>query len=164
MYLTKSRFKIGISCPTKLFYASHPHDYHNNDDGNEFMQALAKGGLQVGELAKLYYPGGIEIDGFSEDIQLKQTDAALNQENVIIYEAAIQVGHKFIRIDILEKRGNNINVIEVKSKSCDGADELQFFNKKKKIINLCMPVFILRNRYSYPIFWFATFFYPFFNY
>ena len=134
MYLTKSRFKIGISCPTKLFYASHPHDYHNNDDGNEFMQALAKGGLQVGELAKLYYPGGIEIDGFSEDIQLKQTNAALKQENVIIYEAAIQVGHKFIRIDILEKRGNNINVIEVKSKSCDGADELQFFNKKKKII------------------------------
>jgi hypothetical protein len=133
MYLTKSRFKIGISCPTKLYYASHPHDFHNNDDGNEFMQALAKGGLQVGELAKLYYPGGIEIDGFSEDIQLKQTNAALKQENVIIYEAAILVGHKFIRVDILEKKGNNINVIEVKSKSCDGADELQFFNNKKKI-------------------------------
>ena len=46
MYLTKSRFKIGISCPTKLYYEVHPDDFHNNDDGNEFMKALAKGGLQ----------------------------------------------------------------------------------------------------------------------
>jgi hypothetical protein len=133
MYLTKSRFKIGISCPTKLYYAAHPIDFHNNDEENEFMQALSKGGLQVGELAKLYYPGGIEVDGKTKEIQLKQTNAALKKENVIIYEAAILVGHKFIRVDILEKRGNNIKVIEVKSKSCDGIDELQFFNKRKKI-------------------------------
>ena len=53
MYLTKSRFKIGISCPTKLYYEVHPDDFQNNDDGNEFMKALAKGGLQAGELAKL---------------------------------------------------------------------------------------------------------------
>jgi len=61
-HLTKSRFKIGMSCPTKLYYESSDK-YDNNDDCNELMGALAKGGLQVGEMAKLYYPGGVEIDG-----------------------------------------------------------------------------------------------------
>ena len=79
MYLTKSRFKIGMSCPTKLYYNSHPDDYDNNDDGNEFMKALAKGGLQAGELAKLYYPGGVEINGVTKEKQLEQTNAALPQ-------------------------------------------------------------------------------------
>jgi hypothetical protein len=133
LYLTKSRFKIGISCPTKLYYESNSQQFDNNDDVNEFMKALAKGGLQSGELAKLYYPGGIEIDGDSKERQLEQTNTALKQENVIIYEAAIKIDHKFIRVDILEKKGKAIKVIEVKSKSCDGVDESQFFNKSNKI-------------------------------
>jgi len=129
MYLTKSRFKIGLSCPTKLYYESSDK-YENYDDGNEFMKALAKGGLQVGEMAKLYYPGGVEIDGRNKEDQLTQTNNALQQENVIIYEAAIKVGHKFIRVDILEKKGDLINIIEVKSASCNGSDESQFTSTK----------------------------------
>ena len=125
MYLTKSRFKIGISCPTKLYYDTS-ENYKNSDDGNEFMKALAKGGIQVGEMAKLYYPGGIEIDTVGKENQLNQTNEALLQENVIIYEAAIRVGHKFIRVDVLEKIGNTIKIIEVKSASCSGSDESQF--------------------------------------
>ena len=132
MYLTKSRFKIGMSCPTKLYYESSDK-YENNDDGNEFMKALAKGGLQVGEMAKIFYPGGIEINGKNKEEQLVQTNSALLQENVIIYEAAIKVGHKFIRVDVLEKQGNTIWIIEVKSKSCDGKEESQFFNKSNQI-------------------------------
>jgi hypothetical protein len=125
MYLTKSRFKTGMSCPTKLYYESSDK-YENNDDGNEFMKALAKGGLQVGEMAKLYYPGGVEIDGRNKEDPLTLTNNALQQENVIIYEAAIKVGHKFIRLDILEKKGDLIKIIEVKSASCNGSDESQF--------------------------------------
>ena len=84
-YLPKSRFKTGVSCPTKLYYDSFDK-YKDNDDGNEFMKALAKGGLQVGELSKLYYPGGVEIDSFEKENQLEQTNDALQNENVIIYE------------------------------------------------------------------------------
>ena len=87
-YLTKSRFKTGVSCPTKLYYDSS-EKFIDNDDGNEFMKALAKGGIQVGEMAKLYYPGGIEINTVGKENQLNQTNEALLQENVIIYEAAI---------------------------------------------------------------------------
>ena len=138
MYLTKSRFNIGMSCPTKLYYESSDN-YANSDDGNEFMKALAKGGIQVGEMAKLYYPGGIEIDTVGKENQLNQTNEALLQENVIIYEAALRVGHKFIRVDILEKIGNTIKIIEVKSASCSGSNESQFMGstgalKKRKYL------------------------------
>ena len=133
MYLTKSRFKVGISCPTKLFFESNTSKFDNNDSDNEFIESLAKGGLQVGEMAKLYFPGGIEIDGKSEQEQLQQTSNALEKDNVIIYEAAIKVNHKFIRVDILEKKGELIKIIEVKSKNCDGDDATQFLNKSNKI-------------------------------
>ena len=133
MYLTKSRFKLGISCPTKLFFESNNSKFDNNDSDNEFIESLAKGGLQVGEMSKLYFPGGIEIDGKSEQEQLQQTSNALKKDNVIIYEAAIKVNHKFIRVDILEKKGELIKIIEVKSKNCDGDTEAQFFNKRNNI-------------------------------
>ena len=55
-YLTKSRFKLGLECPTKLFYTAK-REYVNNQNENSFLKALAAGGYQVGELAKLYYPG-----------------------------------------------------------------------------------------------------------
>ena len=45
-YLTKSRFKSALECPTKLFYYSKSEDAHlMNDD--DFMQALCEGGYQV---------------------------------------------------------------------------------------------------------------------
>jgi hypothetical protein len=60
-YLTKSRWKLGLECPTKLYYTKKP-EYFDGRLEDDFLQALAEGGFQVGELAKLYYPGGINID------------------------------------------------------------------------------------------------------
>jgi|TARA_B110000305_G_scaffold239656_1_gene308055 hypothetical protein len=40
----------------------------------------------------LYYSGGVEIDGVSKKTQLEQTNTALRQDDVIIYEAGIIVG------------------------------------------------------------------------
>ncbi len=31
-YLTKSRFKIGMSCPTKLYFESNSSQFDNDDD------------------------------------------------------------------------------------------------------------------------------------
>ena len=38
----------------------------------------------------------------------------LEKENVMIFEAAIKYKSLYIRIDILEKIGNTLNLIEVK--------------------------------------------------
>ena len=59
-YLTKSRFKLALDCETKLFY-TNKKEYPDERIDDAFLEALAEGGFQVGELAKMYHPGGIEI-------------------------------------------------------------------------------------------------------
>lgn len=116
--LTKSRFKLAMECPVKLYYTGRP-EYPDTKLDNPFLQALAEGGFQVGELAKLYYPGGHNIDTIDYDKALEQTDELLKHENVTIFEAAVLFKNLFIRIDVLEKKGNKVKLIEVKAKSID---------------------------------------------
>ncbi|MEQ9218901.1 MAG: DUF2779 domain-containing protein [Cyclobacteriaceae bacterium] len=116
-YLTKSRFKQAIECPTKLFYTAKRNEYTDNSASNDFLMALAKGGYQVGELAKCYYPDGHDIETLDYEEALAQTESLLKEENVIIYEGAFRFEHLFVRVDILVKSGNHVKLIEVKSKS-----------------------------------------------
>lgn len=118
-YLTKSRFKLATDCPTKLFYTGKSREYENTMQDNAFMAMLADGGYQVGALAQLRYPNGIEVKESNHQLAVEQTNALLAQENVVIFEPAIMVGDYFIRIDILVKQGNHFELIEVKAKSYD---------------------------------------------
>lgn len=127
-FLTKSRFKIGFECPTKLFFLDDP-TYGNTNIDNSFLEALAEGGFQVGELAKIYHPGGVEVDTLDKVEAVKQTNDLLKQKNVIIFEAALQHKNLFIRADVLIKKGDNIEIVEVKAKSYDPHEEDQFYNK-----------------------------------
>ncbi|MBT5269917.1 MAG: DUF2779 domain-containing protein, partial [Candidatus Marinimicrobia bacterium] len=131
-YLTKSKFKSALECPTKLYYYDKNKGYANLMNDDEFMQALCEGGYQVGELAKYYFPGGHDVKSLGYDESLAETNALLEQESVIIYEAAIQFEHTFIRVDVLKKEGKRIELIEVKAKSFKGKDE--FFTAKGDFI------------------------------
>ena len=134
--LTKSRFKIARECPTKLFYTSK-REYPSTKDNDNFLQALAEGGFQVGALAKEYFPEGADNDisliGYEESVE--KTNALLKQDKVTIFEGAFRFGNLFIRADIVVKDGNNLRLIEVKSKSFPGSDGLGFFNNKGDRIN-----------------------------
>jgi len=119
-YLTKSRFKLAIECPTKLFYTQKESEYKNLKSEDSFLQALASGGFQVGEYAKLLYPKGIEITSRGNDEAELETRKLLEEnEEITLFEPAIRVGNFFIRIDILIKRKNIFELIEVKAKSFD---------------------------------------------
>jgi len=117
-YLTKSRFKMALECPTKLFYTAKK-DYANQKKDDPFLLALADGGFQVGELAKQYYPEGVDIRELDYDTALEKTNEVLARENVTIFEAAVKVDDLFIRVDVLKKQGDRISLFEVKSKSWD---------------------------------------------
>lgn len=73
----------------------------------------------MGEFAKLCY--GIKADNMvgtlDVDDAIAKTIEQLKQENVNIAEAAFRFGNMFVRADIIEKKGNVINLIEVKAKS-----------------------------------------------
>jgi hypothetical protein len=80
---------------------------------------LAEGGFQVGELAKVYYgvKGDADIDVLGYDESVEKTKELFKNENINIAEAAFRHGDLFVRADIIEKKGNDITLIEVKAKS-----------------------------------------------
>ena len=140
-HLTKSLFKIAEECPSKLYYAMHDEQYNNVQIDDPFMAALADGGFQVGELAKLYYPGGVMIDTLDKKEACRQTSELLAQDKAIIFEAAIMQGDFFIRVDVLRKDGKTLELIEVKSKSFEPGDwtDLPFVSPRKKIDSKMRP-------------------------
>lgn len=127
-YLTKSRFKLALECETKLFY-SNKKEYFNSNADDPFLEALAEGGYQVEELAKLYHPGGVEVNEREYDKVVEHTNELLKKEQVVIYQAAFRYENLFIRADILVKEGKRIELIEVKAKSFRGRDSMDLLNR-----------------------------------
>ena len=133
-YLTKSRFKLALDCPAKLFY-TRKDEYENQTETDSFLEGLAQGGFQVEELARLHYPNGIAVlgDDWNYDLLAQRTDELLTQENIVIFEAAFLFEDLFIRVDILEKKGNIVNLVEVKAKSIRSESHESFFTKNESI-------------------------------
>ncbi|MDP8268589.1 MAG: DUF2779 domain-containing protein [Candidatus Tenebribacter davisii] len=132
-YLTKSRFKLALECETKLFYTEKEKIYPNKKIDDAFLESLAEGGFQVGELARQYHPEGYSIDDKGDKIPLEKTEELLKKDNVTIFEPAIKYKNLFIRVDVLKKSGKTMDLIEVKAKSFAGKDSLDFLNKKGAI-------------------------------
>ena len=138
-YLTKTRFKTAIECPTKLFYSGKKTVYADTKQQNVFLRALADGGFQVGELAKLMFPNGYEIvSKIHQDAEI-ETQQLLQQNDVILFEAAIRHENLFVRVDVICKSGNQIELIEVKAKSFDSSDLLAFRKKRGGIDKGMLP-------------------------
>jgi hypothetical protein len=118
--LSKSRFKIALECPRKLVYVNDEHNrYVNTKNSDDLLKSLAEGGHQVGALAKLMYPGGIEITAKSIDDQIRETEQLLEQEEITLFEPTFRHGNLVVRVDVLVKRGADIKLIEVKAKGFD---------------------------------------------
>ncbi len=139
LYLTKSRFKLACSCPTKLFYQSFKDIYPNINEDNDFLETLAEGGYQVGKLAEFKIPGGTNIDTLKTDVALRLTNEELKKESCIIYEAAFVFENLLVRTDVLVKTGNHIKVYEVKAKSYSKGEDDQFINKNGNIVSAWKP-------------------------
>lgn len=133
---TKSVFKIALSCPTKLYYARHPEWYANSNDENDFLAALAEGGFQVGELAKIYTHVDVDLHEITDYTKaLAKTEELLARDKVVIAEAAFGYENSFIRADIVRKEGNRIDLIEVKAKSFNPETDTWMGKSEKKSIN-----------------------------
>ncbi len=137
---TKSIFKIALDCPRRMYYERNKELYANQQNEDDFLMALAEGGFQVGALAKIYYnvPDENDIKESGYDAPVKKTMELLKQQNVTIAEAAFRFGNCFVRVDILEKKGNVINIIEVKAKSWN-SEEKSFTDKKNNVSSEIRP-------------------------
>jgi hypothetical protein len=138
-YLTKSRFKMAIECPSKLFYTGKPNLYPDAKQEDDFLIALAEGGFQVGELAKLMYPGGVEVTAKTHQEQIDETARLLERDEVTIFEGAICYGGLFARVDVLRKTGSQVELIEVKAKSFDSTAKILFRGARGGIESGMLP-------------------------
>ena len=134
-YLSKSDFKVAQSCPTKLYYKKNKYPSLNEE--NDYLSLLADGGFMIGKLAQLLYPEGYEIEGnVTQSIQLTEAAIAVN-ENITLFEPALFIDNQLVRVDIFIKKGNEIEIIEVKSKSYNSEvlAQSKIPNKQGKIKN-----------------------------
>ncbi len=119
--LSKSDFKIASSCGKKLIYKKA--GYATRNDGNEYMEMLAQGGHLVSKYAQLMFPDGIEIKSKTIEEAIAETSNLISTNtDVVLFEATFLSGSKIVRVDILEKKGNVLHLIEVKSSSFDSTD------------------------------------------
>ena len=107
---------------------------------DSFLEMLAEGGYQVGALAKLRYPDGIEIHETDHAAAEAATRELLARDRVVLFEPAIRVGDFFIRIDILVKDGNRFELIEVKAKSYN-SQKPELFGARGGILSDMLPYF-----------------------
>ncbi len=137
--LTKSLFKMALECPTKLFYSAPNSGYLDRNKDDDFLQALADGGHQIGELAKYKYHqdpvgAGITVESLNRDEAVAHTQTKLaSPQRVVIAEAALLVKPYFIRVDVLihDPVKRVVEIIEVKSKSVDSKTVANGFKNTK---------------------------------
>ena len=87
---TKSAFKQALFCPASLYYYYDREHYANQMNEDDFLQALAEGGQQAGDLAKVYYDvkADADIKTLDYDSALKHTRELFKREEVKIAATA----------------------------------------------------------------------------
>jgi hypothetical protein len=132
IYLSKSDFKVARTCATKLYYKKL--GYPSMREQDDYLQFLADGGYMIETIAKLCHPDGVEI-GFEQrpEASADETMRALAaHENVTLFEATLISKGKLARVDILKKRGDVFELIEVKAKSVDSSTGENPFRGKRE--------------------------------
>ena len=117
--LSKSDFKVARDCPTKLFY-KESGGYASVKDDDQYLALLAQGGYMIEQLAKARYPHGREMGDRHDPAQAwAATAQAIRGGDVTLFEATLLNDRQLARVDILERRGNRLRLVEVKAKSWD---------------------------------------------
>jgi hypothetical protein len=123
MHLSKSDFKTARQCPAKLYYKKNRYPSTSSED--RYMAYLAEGGFMVEEIAHLLFPEGQELPTNSGDTASQAAatvDWIQQTTDGVLFEAVIAWESFMARIDILEKKGNTLRLIEVKSISVDTSE------------------------------------------
>jgi len=117
--LSKSRFLSGLQCDKRLYFEAYAPELASEIDGQR--QAMLDMGKEIGTKAQECFPNGrLVTEGYRQSAAaLEHTAALLDDPEVpAIFEAAFQFEGTFIRVDVLERSGEQTwRLIEVKASS-----------------------------------------------
>jgi hypothetical protein len=128
--LSKSDFKLARNCEAKLYFRENR--YPDSQQSDPYMHLLAWGGYMVEALAQAMRPDGIQVEPTRDPATaFERTLELLKRDPVTIFQATLLFGRRLARVDILEKDGNTIRLIEVKSSSIDSDEHSASFASGK---------------------------------
>jgi hypothetical protein len=129
--LSKSDFKTGRECITKLYY-KELGSYASVNDDDPYLALLSQGGYMVQQLAKARYAGGREM-GAEQDPRAAwaATEEAIRGGDVTLFEATLLQDRQLARVDILQRTGGRLRLIEVKAKSWDAVQDRELAEQGK---------------------------------
>ncbi|NGX29187.1 MAG: hypothetical protein K940chlam4_00014 [Candidatus Anoxychlamydiales bacterium] len=113
--LTKSRFVKGKRCPKALYL--HTYSRELQTPLTPLEEKNIQAGKEVGQVAHEIFPNGILIKTLNKEEALKETQEAISNNALSLYEPAFRFKDTFIRIDILTRKTPNDpwNLYEVKA-------------------------------------------------
>src|SRR2546428_732692 len=111
--LSKSRLLASLQCRKRLWLeVRQPELAARFQEGRRAISA----GLEVGEVARTLYPGGILVSG-EEDVErsLEQSrELVATSGDITLFEPAFEHRGVLIRADVLRRRRSKLRLIEVK--------------------------------------------------
>ena len=136
-YLSKTKLKQGFQCSKNLFFQVYHANLARPYTSQE--QSLFQQGHVVHQEAQKRFPGGVMIEAPYWDFSSahQKTQEALNSKAPYIYEAFFQVKKFIARIDILEVKEGEWNIIEVKSSLSVKEDHILDLAIQKYILKEC---------------------------
>ena len=146
---------MGYDCPQQLFYEARREEYARKDV-DAIVQATIDGGHQIGALAQQLYlqsdgDAAVEIKVKDQQQQIIETQQWLANDTVTLFEPTITHGDCLIRVDVLRKRGNKVELIEVKSKSFDSQNNATLVEKSTEyrsyILDIAFQYWVLRQAF-----------------
>ena len=114
--LSKSSFIKGLQCEKHLYL--YRNYYNEMDELSEMQKAIFKRGTNVGELARMLFPGGkVAAQGNPPDYDkaLEVTKTLIDNNTKVIYEAAFMFDKILSIADIAVRKDDNWFIYEVKS-------------------------------------------------
>jgi hypothetical protein len=117
--LSKSDFALGMDCPVKLRYQRL--GYPARAEPNAYLEFFADGGFMVEAIARALRPEGAWIvpsPGETPEAATRRAMAAPGDRTW--FEPTFVVDGLLARVDILERRGGVLRLVEVKAGSFDG--------------------------------------------
>jgi len=125
LHISKSKYLSGLQCPKLLWTQFNARELIPDPDAAQ--QHIFDTGHEVGDLAKLIYPDGIEVAMNYDDLAATDRDTAalMNRpvaDRVPIFEASFLIDNRYCRVDVLvpvpdepEHESNRWDLVEVKS-------------------------------------------------
>ena len=138
MRISKSKFVAGCQCVKRLYWQVHEPGLAAEPDAA--AHAIMEQGREVGLLARLLFPGGVEVGNegsFDQAIRVTR-ELVANPAVPAIFEGVFQHEGVLVRVDVLHRRADGRwRLVEVKSSTSVKEEHLDDVGIQYRVLSRC---------------------------